>query len=187
MIFVVEMVKHTPLWVWGLFTYSCYASYKQTRDRAARPVVMLIFPFVFFVMAVLRLARADITDALLEGLALGTIVAIGALLAIKPARGTTMAENGAYRIRSDYFAALLIPATFVTFYVLAVLSAIDPAAKAGPAFQIASGAVSSLSTSYMVLRVIAYFRSGKAAKGLEPSELQTPASKASTRSMNASP
>lgn len=163
MIFLIEMVRHTPVWVWGILIYVCYASYKQTRDRAARPAVMLVFPFVFFVMAVVRLARAEITDTLLEGLALGAITATGALLAIKPARGTTRAENGSYRIRSDYFAALLFPATFVTFYVLAVLSAIDPAAKAGPAFQIVSGGVSSLSTSYTAFRVIAYFRTGKAA------------------------
>ncbi|WP_346893642.1 hypothetical protein [uncultured Roseibium sp.] len=162
MIFVVEMIKHTPLWVWGILIYVCYASYKQTRDRAARPAVMLVFPILFFLLAVVRLVRIEITGSVLEGLALGAIVAVGALLAIKPARGTTIAENGAYRIRSDYFAALLIPATFVTFYVLAVLSALDPAAKTGLAFQIVSGGVSSLSTSYMVFRVIAYFRTGKA-------------------------
>jgi hypothetical protein len=162
MIFVVEMIKHTPLWVWGILIYVCYASYKQTRDRAARPAVMLVFPILFFLLAVVRLVRIEITGSVLEGLALGAIVAVGALLALKPARGTTMAENGAYRIRSDYFAALLIPATFVTFYVLAVLSTIDQTAKADPAFQIISGAVSSLSTVYMILRVIAYFRTGKA-------------------------
>ncbi|WP_346906980.1 hypothetical protein [uncultured Roseibium sp.] len=163
MIFLVEMVKHTPLWVWGVLIYVCYASYQQTRDRAARPVVMLVFPVLFFLLAAVRLARVEITGPVLEGLAMGTIVAAGALLALKPARGTTMEENGAYRIRSDYFAALLFPATFVTFYVLAVLSAVDPSAKAGPAFQIVSGGISSLSTSYTAFRVIAYFRTGKAA------------------------
>ena len=38
MIFLIEMVKHTPLWVWGVLAYVCYASYTQTRSRAARPV-----------------------------------------------------------------------------------------------------------------------------------------------------
>lgn len=167
MIFFIEMVKHTPFWVWGLLVYACYGSYQQTRDRAARPVVMLVFPVLFFLFAAVRLARVEITGAILEGLALGTIVATGLLLALKPARGTTRAENGAYRIRSDYFAALLIPATFVSFYVMAVLSAIDQTAKADPAFQIISGAVSSLSTVYMILRVIAYFRTGKASASRE--------------------
>ena len=167
MIFLIEMVKHTPLWVWGLLAYACYGSYQQTRDRAARPAVMLVFPVLFFLLAALRLARVEITGALLEGLALGAITATCALLALKPARGTSMEENGAYRIRSDYFAAFLIPATFVTFYVLAVLSALDPAAKADPVFQIISGAVSSLSTVYMILRVIACFRTGKASASRE--------------------
>ncbi len=57
MIFVVEMIKHTPVWVWGILIYVCYASYKQTRDRAARPAVMLVFPILFFLLAVVRLAR----------------------------------------------------------------------------------------------------------------------------------
>lgn len=167
MIFLVEMVKHTPFWVWGILIYVCYASYSQTRSRAARPVVMLVFPVLFFAMAAVRLTKSDMTGPLLEGLAFGAVAATGALLALKPARGTSRQENGAYRIGSDYFAALLIPATFVTIYVLTVLSAVDPAAKGGAAFQFVSGAVSSLSTSYMVLRVIAYFQAGRVPKSRE--------------------
>ena len=167
MIFLIEMVKHTPLWVWGILIYSCYASYKQAESRVVRPAVMLVFPFLFFVLAAVRLANTGITYALLQGLACGAVVAIGALLALKPARGTRVQENGFFQVRGDYFAALLIPATFVTFYVLAVLNAVDPAVKAGSTFQFASGTVSSLSTSYMVFRVIAYFQTGRASASRE--------------------
>ncbi|MGO4839398.1 DUF2306 domain-containing protein, partial [Rhizobiaceae sp. 2RAB30] len=43
---VVDIVTHTPLWVWPLLLYVLYAGWKATRDRVVAPWRLLVMPAV---------------------------------------------------------------------------------------------------------------------------------------------
>ena len=45
----VEIVAHTPLWVWALFAFLVYRGVAGMRTREVSPFRVLIVPAVFFV------------------------------------------------------------------------------------------------------------------------------------------
>jgi hypothetical protein len=74
-----EIVRHTPLWVWGLFTALLLLGASQLRPRAVAPPRLLLLPLVLLALGLWSSGAGFVADPRTFVLWLAALLAFGAL------------------------------------------------------------------------------------------------------------
>lgn len=132
---VLEILKHTPLWVYGLLLGLLYLGVTQSRPRQLSRTRALMLPMVMVVLSALGLISSFGATALhlglwLAGLAVTALVA-GELFTLVKAR--YHAHSGQFHVEGSWLPLLLILGIFLTKYLVGVLSALHSPLLAEPA------------------------------------------------------
>jgi hypothetical protein len=181
--FILEVLSHTPIWVWALLAFLISRGVVAMRPRVVSPARVLIVPVVFFIWGLTSLIGAGDAVALKLGLfvvgLLAGLAAGWALAAAMPAPRLAR-ETGMLAMPGSPIPLTLIVVAFASKYVGAVALAIvaDPALRAEIAALLA--AVGGLFAGLFWGRTLGQFAAALRADG-EPATLASLVAMASAR------
>lgn len=147
---LMQIVSHTPLWVWGLFVALLLLGLYQRQARQVRPQQLLILPLVLLGLGLSSSAPAFVHQPVLGVLwlaALGSALSMGQRLPIRPG---THWDAGSQRLHlpGSWFPLVLILIIFTLRYAVNVSLVLHPDWKQSLAVQaplcLAFGALSGL-------------------------------------------
>jgi hypothetical protein len=147
---IIEILRHTPLWVWCLLSALVALGLTQRRQRELTPLRILITPLALGALGVSMLwpaLRALPLSVALWLLCLTLSFAASARWLV-PLGTRWNAATRRLHVPGSGWPLVLILATFLLKYTIGVFQAMQPAAAATPAFLVAlamlSGAISGL-------------------------------------------
>jgi hypothetical protein len=123
--FVVQVIKHTPLWVWAILLALSALGLRQLQSRALKPYVVLLAPAAFFVLGLVTSGRS--TAAFAAWAAALLLVASGVYLCLRPI-GTARFDALSQRIHvpGSAWPLFFMLTIFLLNYVVNVAQAIEP-------------------------------------------------------------
>ena len=153
---ILEILKHTPLWVFGLFAFLVYLGVMQSRTRTFSPARLAILPaamLAFSLYGVLSAFGADVPalGAWLAGLAASVwaIVALGL-----PRSATWSEETRTFSVPGSWLPLGIMMAIFFTRYAINVGIALDPSLKQAAGFMPAVALAYGISSGYFLARAV---------------------------------
>jgi hypothetical protein len=128
---LIQILKHTPLWVFGLFLGLAYAGYLQSRARFVSRYRLAILPIAMLGLSFLGVWSSfgpNLTAFAAWTCALLAVVACGLVLA--PPRGVSYSPaSRLFTIPGSWVPLALMMCIFFTKYAVAVARAISPDAS----------------------------------------------------------
>ncbi len=157
---ILQILSHTPAWVWLLLAFLLYRAFAATRPRDVSPRRALIVPIVFFVWGVASLLGAT------DGMALKLTVFLAALLAGLALGGVLASLSPTPRLRSSGLIAMpgslaplvLIVLAFATKYAGNVALALAADGAARTELSIAMAAIAGIFAGAFWGRTLGQFR-----------------------------
>ena len=151
---VLDIVVHTPLWVWPLLAYSLVAGWRMTRDRTVAPWRVSIMPAIVTAFAVANLVTVANSLAGMAGFAVGTALGGMAGYAIPPRRQARMLDDGRLALAGDWLPLLLLIGIFAARYAQGAALAIEPGFGDNGLFAFAGAAAPAFFAMLMVVRAM---------------------------------
>ena len=149
-----DIVTHTPPWVWPLLAYTLYSGWSMTRDRTVASWRVFIMPAIVAAFAVVNLVTGGKTAAELAGFAAGTVLGALAGLAIPRAHPARWLDNGRLALVGDWLPLFLLIGIFSVKYAQGVALVLAPALSDNPLFTFGGTAAPALFAALMVVRVM---------------------------------
>lgn len=168
---LVQILKHTPLWVFGLLLGLAYIGYLQSKTRlvsrhrlAVLPLAMLCLSF----LGVWSSFGSHVTAFVSWTCALLAVVAAG--LALAPPRGVAYApETGLFKVPGSWTPLALMMCIFFTKYAVAVARALNPAASSSIALIAVICTIYGLCSGMFLVRALRVARIAKQPRALPAS------------------
>lgn len=151
---MVDIVSHTPLWVWPLILYGLLIGWSRTRDRVVSPARLLVLPVLITGLALYNLVASGISAAGLLGFACGAVAGALAGTAMARRRPARLLPDGKLALQGDWLPLALIVAIIVIRYAKGIALGLDPALAQETGFVLASAVLSGLFAAMMIARSI---------------------------------
>lgn len=157
---VLEIVAHTPLWVWPVLALVLALGIARTRDRTTGLAGILVMPAIMALIAADGLLHqpARVVPAVLVGLAPGA----AAGWTMEREGATERLPDGRIRVRGEWSSLLLILAIVAFRYASGVVAATAPAFAHGAVWPLVSALVSAFLAALFIARTAARLRACKA-------------------------
>lgn len=135
---IVQIVSHTPVWVWVLFAFLVSRGIKAFKPAEVTPAKLAIVPVLLAGWGLYDLVRlygvgvgslGPWLIALVVGAALGWLILRGRPIGADPARGVILRP-------ADYSVLPLVLIAFGIKYCFGVIAAISPQTVADPGFRL---------------------------------------------------
>jgi hypothetical protein len=153
---ILDILKHTPLWVFGLFGFLVYLGVLQSRTRSFSPARLAILPaamLAFSLYGVLSVFGASVPalGAWLAGLA----ASVWAIVALRLPRDATWSEaTRTFSVPGSWLPLGIMMAIFFTRYAVNVGIALDPSLKQAAGFLPAVALTYGVSSGYFLARAL---------------------------------
>ena len=124
---LIQILKHTPLWVWGIFALLLVMGYSRTKSGTASKKRLAILPGIFILLSILGVVSTygASTFALASwatGAGLGLL--LNRLLLLPRGVSYDLASK-TFAVPGSYVPMILMMAIFATKYVVGVTTAIN--------------------------------------------------------------
>jgi len=139
---VLDIVTHTPFWVWLALALIIVVGLKRTQDRTVSASRLVLMPLIILGLAAWNLASVGGSVAAMVGLAIGIVAGTSAGLALESRAGTTQVGRGVVHLRGDWVSFFVLLATFVARYVTTVVSVAAPTIAAGDSYHFVAALLS---------------------------------------------
>jgi len=153
---ILEILKHTPLWVYGLFAFLVYLGVMQSRTRTFSPARLAILPaamLAFSLYGVLSVFGASAPA--LVAWAVGLAACVAAIVALGVPRGATWSEETrTFIVPGSWLPLGIMMAIFFTRYAINVGIALDPSVKQAAGFMPAVALTYGVSSGYFLARAL---------------------------------
>ena len=125
---IIEILTHTPLWVYGLFVGLIFVGWQQTRERYVKQPTLLILPLGMLALSFFGLTSSfgySLTIMLLwlAGVLSSTIIG---LLLFSASSASYQAHCASFKVPGSWWPMIFIMAIFFTKYAVGVLTSIKP-------------------------------------------------------------
>jgi hypothetical protein len=127
---LLDILAHTPLWVWALFAFVLFMGYQRTRDRIVPLWRLLVLPALLLVLTISGWLTAGLGS--LPAIAVGFIAGgtLGWLL-VREGSARRLEGNRLW-LRGDWWSFLQIVAILAFRYATTVAGIVNPAFAADP-------------------------------------------------------
>ena len=153
---ILDILTHTPLWVWAVFAVVIFLGFTRTRDRTVSLWRLLLMPVALVVVSLSGLMGAGLAalPAILVGFAIGGVA--GWLLERDGA--SRRVAGGRLWLRGEWISLLQVLVILVFRYCTSVASILNPTLATDPAWHLVTAFVSSLLGALFVGRTAARLR-----------------------------
>lgn len=131
MTLLIQILKHTPLWVFGLFFGLAYIGYLQSKSRRVSRHRLAVLPIAMLCLSLLGVWSSF--DAHLTAFASWTcawVAVVMSSLALAPPRGAAYSvESKLFTLPGSWVPLALMMCIFFTKYAVAVARALNPGAS----------------------------------------------------------
>jgi hypothetical protein len=159
---IINILTHTPLWVWGLLALLIALGYSQTKTRQVGIARVALLPIVFTALALSSLyASFGANGAVFAAWAIGFIVAVAAMQAL-PQSASYNANARDFTLAGSWIPLFVILTIFLSRYVIAVTFALSPQMKTQTMFGVGAGAVYGVLAAYFSGRALGLVRLARA-------------------------
>jgi hypothetical protein len=156
-VFILEIFKRTPTWVWAILAALVVLGAIQLRDRLVKRYTVLIAPAAFLVVGLMASARGS-TGLVVWALSVA-MVAIATYVVWRPTGGASyVAEGDQLQMPGSAIPMLLMLSIFVLNYAINVWLAINPALRAESAWQVIPALVLGTLSGVFIGRAATLFR-----------------------------
>ena len=157
---MLQILQHTPVWVFGLLIGLLFLGYSQTKTRLLSIKRLIILPVVMLVLSALGIASSfglQIQSLATWGLGIG--VALGLNMWISSPRGATYsADDKQFRVPGSWLPMVMILVIFFTKYLVGVLLALHPQTVHTPVFAISACLLFGLSSGFFLARALKVYQ-----------------------------
>jgi hypothetical protein len=151
---LVDILSHTPLWVWPLILYGLFIGWSRTRDRVVSPARLLVLPALISGLALYNLVASGISATSLAGFACGAVAGALAGTAMARRRPARLLADGRLALQGDWLPLVLVVAIIIIRYAKGIALGVDPALAQQPRFVLASAVLSGLFAAMMIARSV---------------------------------
>lgn len=125
---LIEILTHTPLWVFGLFVLLVYLGWQQSRERVVNQYVIFLLPIGMVALSYAGMLSSFGSHILPLTLWLVSLVIILFIFVMcLSVKGVTYDRSqGKYTIQGSWLPFVLMMAIFFTKYAVGVMSALSP-------------------------------------------------------------
>jgi len=164
---ILQILKHTPLWVFALFFALLFLGIQQSRPRTASKRRVLVVPLVLMGLALYGVVSAFQAHPIAIAVWAAMVALVAALISfLRIPRGVSYApEAGTFAIPASWTPLVFIMIIFFTRYAINVALARDPALRDTDWFAAVVGAAYGFSSGYFAGRLLTYWKLARAAKG----------------------
>jgi hypothetical protein len=157
---LLQILKHTPLWVWGIFAVLLYLGFFQSRPHTFAKRRVVILPAVFIVMSAFGVWSVfGATVPAVAGWGFGVALVLLANRQLRLPRTVHYDRaTGKFSLPGSYGPLALMMSMFATRYAITVTLAISPALVASLPFALVAGLIyGALSGTFLArsLRILA--------------------------------
>ena len=153
---IVQMLKHTPLWVFGLFFCLIYLGYLQSKPRLVSRPRLAILPVSMLCLSLLGVWSSFGTDFIAFSAwasAFAAVVAFG--IALPQLHGTSYSfESRRFTVPGSWLPLALMMSIFFTKYAVAVAKAVSGEASLSTVATVAACLVCGLCSGLFFVRAI---------------------------------
>ena len=140
---IIDILQHTPVWVWILLAAVVGLGLLQTRDRAMSRARVTILPIVFILLSlsgVFRGAGSSLVAPLAWAAGFGAVLAFGRnALAVRGASWSP--QSARLQVPGSWLPVALIVSLFMLKYGMAVAQALEPRLLQQTTLQVACNAL----------------------------------------------
>lgn len=160
---MLQILQHTPLWVFGLFIGLVFLGYSQTKTRLLSVKRLIIFPIVMLSLSVLGIASSFGIHLLsiamwLCGLSLAFAINYWV---VSPRDVRYLKDEQVFSIPGSWLPMVLIMVIFFTKYLVGVLLALHPETVHTPRFLVSACLVFGLSSGLFLARAISAYQTSQ--------------------------
>ena len=125
---IIEILTHTPLWVYGLFVGLIFVGWQQTRERYVKQPTLLILPLGMLALSFFGATSSfgySLTIILLwlAGIVSSTIIGV---LLFSASSANYQARSASFKVPGSWWPMIFIMAIFFTKYAVGILTSIKP-------------------------------------------------------------
>lgn len=157
---VVDIVTHTPSWVWPLILFGLFIGWTRTRDRIVTPARLFVMPLLIGGLALHNLASSGASAGGLLGFACGAVAGALAGTAVARRRPARLLDDGRLAVRGDWVPLALVTAIIVMRYARGVAIGLHPALAQDATFMLVDTTLSGFIAAMMVARTIGILPAG---------------------------
>lgn len=151
--FIVDIVRHTPTWVFAVLAVLVVFGLSQTRARTVSLGRLAILPLALGAWSIHGVVESFGSGVAVAAWLAVVVVALAIGWALGPRRDVRYdADRRAFAIPGSVVPLVLMLAIFLSRYVIAVMLALHPDLHAAPVFAIVAGAVSGLASGIFAAR-----------------------------------
>jgi glucan phosphoethanolaminetransferase (alkaline phosphatase superfamily) len=163
MSYFVEILAHTPFWVWIVLTALMVLGLGATRPRSRSYVELMTPSLIFTVLAIAKLAYGRFETIALFGTLIGGGAALVLFVIFKPARDTQRLADGRYMIKGEWMTFVIIMAVFIVNYTDNAMAATTPDMAASTTMMLIVAATNGYSALFSIFRTVAHLRTTRQA------------------------
>lgn len=150
---VLQIVVHTPIWVWGLYALLLWSGFLRTRDSALTLRRLLTLPIVVMFLTAWSLFTAD--PGMWPPMVIGLLVGGLCGWRLEGVVSTSAMPGGRARLRGDWTSFGILIIVLVSRYVSAVAAAMEPVAASASNWLLAATLAGTLTSAFLVGRTVA--------------------------------
>lgn len=158
---IIAIIEGTPIYVWVILVVLILRGLKQFKARDVHQRALVIIPALFMILAIHRLVTLDYAAAAATGLALGALVGVGLVLAIRPQRRLKAAGENTVHIEGEWHTLVMVLTLFAALYVQNAGLAVNPELGSHPMFMATVNFFVGLATGFSVTRSAAYIHKAR--------------------------
>jgi len=153
---ILQILRHTPLWVFALFAGLVFLGVRQSRPSELGRTRVVLLPALFLTLSLLGIWSAFGPEALAFA---GWLAGLGAALLLNrwaglPRKVSYAADTQRFRVEGSWIPLAMMMAIFFTRYAIAVAVAMQPSLRAAPGFLAAVGFAYGLFSGSFLARAL---------------------------------
>lgn len=155
---VVEIVTHTPLWVWFVLLALVWRGLASVQPTEVGLPRLVLLPLILIALSAYTVLAGGISSAVVSGLAVGALGGVAAGLTLERRNPATAIGNGRLRLAGEWTPLVVVLAIFLSRYIRSVAAIMAPALAASAPFLILMSAISAFFSLMLLTRTVLRLR-----------------------------
>jgi|GEM_PF-2096233 len=155
---LVDIISHTPIWVWLILAGLIWLGLGRTRDREVGIVSLIGFPLILVALSFFNLFGGSFGLAGLGGAAVGALLGLACGIELeRRLRPSRIAPDRLF-VPGDWSSLVVVLVVFLTRYVKSVAAVVDPLLAQSEGFVAVTSGLSTLFAVMLLTRTVLRLR-----------------------------